>query len=123
MFVLFGGGDAGGIFTGTDGKVHRVPPWNPEIVSQLKAVKSLTLAASQIRDTELAKQVATLSERLCEHVVPQAVKIANVTFTGTDTVAFFDPDGGFVCGTTGKKPFPVPGPHISVLGFSPIETA
>ncbi len=123
MFVLFGGGDAGGIFIGTDGKVHRIPPWNPEIVTQFKAVKSLTAAVSHIRDAELAKEVSTVTERLCERVVQQATKIAGVTLTETESVAFFDPDGGFTCGTTGKRPVPFPGPHISVPGFSPIETA
>ena len=120
MFVLFGGGDAGGIYIGTDGKVHRIPPWNPEILVQLRAVKSLTAAVTQIHDTGLAKEVSTLSERLSKNVIPQAAKVAGVSLGAADAVAFFDPDGGFTCGTTGAHPIPFPGPHISVPGFTPV---
>jgi hypothetical protein len=122
MFVLFGGGDAGGIYIGTDGKVHRIPPWNPEVLTQLKAVKSLAAVVSTIHDQNLVKEVSTLTERLSESVVTQTAKIAGVQLNASDSVAFFDSDGGFTCGTTGKHPVPFPGPHIAVPGFSPVET-
>src|SRR5438128_2344103 len=115
MLVLFGGGDAGGIYIGPDGKVHRIPPWNPEILAQLKAVKALTAAAAVVRDAALGKQIASLAEHISSTVIPQAAGIAGATQIDGG-IAFFDPDGGFTCGTTGHHPIPFPGPHISVPG-------
>lgn len=119
MFVLFGGGDAGGIYIGPDGKVHRIPPWNPEVLNQLKAVKALVAASTTIKDGALGKEISALAERISTSVIPHAANIAGASKIDGG-IAFFDPDGGFTCGTKGQHPVPFPGPHINIPGYTPM---
>ena len=109
MLILFGGGDGGGFEIGTDGKIHRIPPWNPEVMQQLKAVSALAGLAT-IHDGVLTKEAGAFAERLSTKVIPQVTKTIGTTPTGDTSVAFVDAEGGFVCGSTGKHPIPIP-PH------------
>ncbi|MGH7618634.1 MAG: hypothetical protein ACREPM_15550 [Gemmatimonadaceae bacterium] len=120
MLILFGGGDGGGIYVGPDGKVHRIPPWNPELLLQLKAVSALVNVGT-VTDAGLSHEVGALAERLSTRVIPHVTKIAGATQLGDNSIAFFDPDGGFVCGSTGKHPIPVPRPVTGNL-FSPVTS-
>jgi hypothetical protein len=119
MLILFGGGDGGGIEIGPDGKIHRIPPWNPEIMLQLKAVSALT-SVSTIHDATLTKEAGALAERLSTKVIPQVVTTAESTHPGDGSIAFVDGDGGFVCGSTGKHPIPIPPRPLGGNVFSPV---
>lgn len=120
MLILFGGGDGGGIYVGADGKIHRIPPWNPEVLLQLRAVNAL-VGVGTLSDTGLTHEVTALAERLSTKVIPQVTKLAGAQHLGDNSIAFFDADGGFVCGSTGKHPIPVPRPVTGNL-FSPVTS-
>ena len=120
MLILFGGGDGGGIYVGPDGKVHRIPPWNPEIQVQLKAVSALA-ALEVVHDSGLAKEAAAFAERLSTKVIPQITKSAGAVQVGDTSIAFVDGDDGFVCGSTGKRPIPVPH-RVATNLYSPVTS-
>lgn len=118
MLILFGGGDGGGIYVGADGKVHRIPPWTPDIQVQLKAVSAL-VALENAHETTLTREATALAERLSTKVIPQITKTVDTPQIGDAAVAFLDIDDGFVCGSTGKHPVPVPH-HITARLYSPV---
>lgn len=120
MLVLFGGGDGGGFYVGADGKIHRIPPWNPEITAQLKAVSALA-GVSTLHDAALTKEVGTLAERLSTKVIPQVTKTVG-TQIGDTSIAFVDAEGGFICGSTGKHPIPIPPHQLGGNVFSPVSS-
>lgn len=114
MLILFGGGDGGGISVDGNGKVQRIPPWNPETMLQLKAVSALVGVAT-VNEAAVTKEAGALAERLSTKVIPQLAKSAGTTQLGDNSIAFVDEDGGFVCGSTGKHPIPIPrslGGHV-----------
>lgn len=120
MFILFGGGDGGGIWVDANGKIHPIPPWNPDTMLQLKAVSALTGVAT-INDAGLTKEAGALAERLSTKVIPQLAKSAGATQLGDNSIAFVDEDGGFVCGSTGKHPIPIPRSLVGHL-ISPVTS-
>ena len=118
MLILFGGGDGGGIHVGPDGKVHRIPPWSPDVQVQLKAVSAL-VALEGVHDTGLGKEATALAERLSTKVIPQITKNVGASQLGDSSIAFVDGDDGFVCGSTGKHPIPVPH-RVATNVYSPV---
>jgi len=118
MVILFGGGDGGGIIIDATG-VHRIPPWTPDVLVELKAVSAL-LSVNALHDAGLTKDAGAIAERLTTKVIPQIVKNAGGSNLGENSVAFVDGDGGFVCGSTGKLPIPIPPRGITGNQFSPI---
>jgi hypothetical protein len=46
--------DAGGWYIGADGKIHRVPGWNPEAMSDLAAAVKIIGEAGRIKTPGLA---------------------------------------------------------------------
>jgi hypothetical protein len=111
MMILFGGGDGGGIYIGADGKIHRIPPWTPDFMLELKAVNALTAASQRLGNAGLAKEMFSLAERVSTTVVPEIAKSVHGGVSANESVAFIDADDGFTCGTTGKHPIPFPIPH------------
>ena len=121
MLILFGGGDGGGIYVDGNGKIHRIPPWSPDTMLQLKAVSALVGLATS-HDAGFTKEAGALAERLSTTVVPQLTKSAAATQLGDNSIAFVDADGGFVCGSTGKHPIPIPPHAIGGNVFSPVTS-
>jgi hypothetical protein len=105
--ILFGGGDAGGIRI-TDHGIERIPPFDPEIVRQFKAVNALV----RVRSTELGRQVEELAARMTDHLVANVQKTAGAG-TGS-SIVFMDVEDGFVCGN-GLRPVPFPHHLLSSL--------
>lgn len=103
MLILFGGGDGGGIFIGPDGKPHRIPPWNPDLLAFLNAANYLLKAKTP--------ETQVFAEKLTTTALPRITEKMDPMIKGAKTVAFLDGDDGFTCGSTGKKPFPFPIPH------------
>jgi hypothetical protein len=58
------GGDGGYWYIGADGKLHRVPPWSPEVFRDLNAAASLLSMAEGIKQVGIRKQLIGLSEEL-----------------------------------------------------------
>lgn len=111
MMVLFGGGDGGGIYIDANSRLHRIPPWDPQIMAQLKAANALTSAADRLATADVGKELHTIAERLTSSVVPQVARSVGGIAVGENAVAFIDGDDGFTCGSTGKHPIPFPIPH------------
>jgi len=123
MMILFGGGDGGGIYIDANGRPHRIPPWSPDVMAQLKAANVLTTAAQRVAVPDLGKEMSGLAERLTGALVPQLAKGLGGIAPGENTVAFVDGDGGFTCGSTGKHPIPFPVPHGFTRGVTAGEGA
>ncbi|HEY2163374.1 MAG TPA: hypothetical protein VGH04_05260 [Gemmatimonadaceae bacterium] len=119
MLVLFGGGDGGGFWVGADGKLHPIPPYGPDILRQLRAVSALVAVATHDEGT-FTKEAESLAERLSTTVIPEVTKFAGATQLGDSSIAFVDGDDGFVCGSTGKLPIPIPH-HVFGNIFSPVR--
>jgi hypothetical protein len=118
MMILFGGGDGGGIVIDANG-IHRIPPYTPDVLLQLKAVSAL-VAVNALRNAKLTQDASAIAEQLTTAVIPQITKTAGATNLGENSIAFVDDDGGFVCGSTGKKPIPIPPKTLTSNQFSPI---
>lgn len=58
------GTDAGGWYIGRDGKIHRVPGWNPESMVELSRAVTVIREAAQLKTTGLAE--ATLKAGVLE---------------------------------------------------------
>lgn len=51
------GTDAGGWYIGRDGKIHRVPGWNPETMTDLSRAVSVIREAAQFKTPGLSEAV------------------------------------------------------------------
>lgn len=51
------GTDAGGWYIGPDGKIHRVPGWNPESMTDLSRAVSVIRGAAQLKAPGLADSI------------------------------------------------------------------
>ncbi len=58
------GGDGGFWMIGSDGKLHWVPPWNPELSHDLGVATSLAALAAQIKDTGMRSQLVGLAQNI-----------------------------------------------------------
>jgi hypothetical protein len=109
IVILFGGGDGGGIIITSRG-IKRIPPWDPTFLDRVYALNHL-LQAGRL-DTEIGELVGRKAGALAEEVsrgVVEQVGAVDSDIGGSDgAFAFFDVDGGFVCGSTGKPPIPIP---------------
>ena len=116
--ILFGGGDGGGIVIDANG-IHRIPPYTPDVLLQLKAVSAL-VGVNALHNPRLTQEATALAEQLTTTVIPQITKTAGATNLGDNSIAFVDDDGGFVCGSTGKRPIPIPPKTLTTNQFSPV---
>ena len=117
MMILLGGGDGGGFVIDARG-IHRIPPYDPGVLLQLKAASAL-VGVNALHDAALTRDATAIAERLTTTVIPQLTKAAAATNLGDNSIAFIDDDGGFVCGSTGKKPIPIPPKTLTSNQFSP----
>ena len=51
---VIGGTDAGGWYIGPDGKIHRIPGWNPEAMVELGHALNILREAGQLKTPRLA---------------------------------------------------------------------
>jgi hypothetical protein len=108
MLILFGGGDGGGIWIDQNGTVHRIPPWTPDVLFSWKAASKLTAATVGLSDGVREEVLGIATKMVADLVGPV---IAQAPDAGGDYgIVFFDVDDGFVCGSTGLPPIPIPGP-------------
>ena len=106
--ILFGGGDGGGLVITKDG-VKPLPPFEPFVLAQIKAVAHLATAAgapgvARGELTDVATRLAGIAFERIEEVAGPLDREAGLI------VAMEDGDG-FVCGSTGLPPVPIPRPH------------
>jgi hypothetical protein len=55
MFIGQVGTDAGGWYIGSDGKIHRIPGWNPEGMADVAHALNVLRAAAQIKTPGVAE--------------------------------------------------------------------
>lgn len=108
--ILFGGGDGGGLIITADG-VRPLPPFDPYVRAQIKAVSQLVVAiqGGEARESDRG-ELTTLATRLANLAVQQLEAIVGTLDEEASLIVMSDDDGGFVCGTTGKTPTPLPRP-------------
>jgi len=116
MVILFGGGDGGGFIITANG-IRRIPPYDPPILHALKGARHLAQAAATG-----SGDLSGIATRVATGALEQIQKSAG-SFGRAGEIVFLDEDGGFVCGSTGKPPIPIPFPHGLTLEGSLAELA
>lgn len=117
--ILFGGGDGGGLIIGPNG-VRPIPPFDPGLRRQLKALGALTQALRFGAGTD-ARELVTLTTKLSNHVVG-AIEGVVGQLDAAGSLVYQDDDGGFSCGSTGLPPIPFPWPPRDVPGIEELVT-
>jgi hypothetical protein len=112
--ILFGGGDAGGIII-TEHGVRRIPPFDPGTRLQLRGLSALA-NAGRYAHGDAAKELSGIVGRLSSDVIGRVERIVG-PLSGANSLVYDDPDGGFVCGSTGQPPIPFP-PRGTVASIS-----
>jgi hypothetical protein len=107
MVILFGTGDGGGIAITATG-IARLPQFDARLLTRCRAVSALMKAESTSRP-DAHQELRELADRVARSIVPAVVEQVGDAATGENSIVYIDLDGGFVCGTTGKPPLPVPG--------------
>lgn len=104
--ILFGGGDGGGLIITANG-VRRIPPFDPYLSRQLKAISLLSNSFSPPNLSASRREQEKLVTKLCNLAVEQVEQVVGPLDAGSQIV-YDDDGGGFYCGTTGKPPIPIP---------------
>lgn len=104
--MIIGNSDGGGWEITPQG-IRPIPPWNPEMVLQFKALAALANAQHDLANKKMQELLAPLTEQLGKLVVEQ---IEDTAGSGAVEGGFFydGPEGGVFCGSTGQPPFPIP---------------
>lgn len=106
--ILFGGGDGGGIRITPNG-IEPIPPFDPALRLQLRALNALVRAASIMPVRESTRHLGGPVGKLTSAILAQLEAVVGEIDADTGLV-FQDADGGFTCGSTGKPPVPFPWP-------------
>lgn len=81
-FIGHVGSDAGGWYIGSDGKIHRVPGWNPEAMSEIAAALSIVRYSSLVKNPHFSQQVMKeavgfAQKQLGEHLKEGGIVVVN----------------------------------------------
>jgi hypothetical protein len=112
IVILFGGGDAGGLVIDATG-VHPIPPFDPGLRNQLQAVAKLTAAAAGGSANPQRDRLIRLVSELAADVVGQVEREVGEIDANSGLI-YTDDSGGFVCGSTGRPPVPLPWPPANL---------
>lgn len=76
--VVFGhfGTDAGYWYIGADGKIHHVPGWNPEQLSEVSKVVSILAQAAALKTPGLAERIGGVLNEFVQKEIGSHVKEA-----------------------------------------------
>jgi hypothetical protein len=120
--ILFGGGDGGGILIGPNG-VRPIPPFDPRVLRQLRAISALAGAAHELHAKDpVRRQLGPLVNKLTNLAVGQ-VEASVGALDNQHSLIYQDEDGGFTCGSTGKPPIPFPWPPTRFPSFGELVTS
>lgn len=106
--ILFGGGDGGGLIIGPNG-IKPIPPWEPFVLAQIKAINRLSNAPVKGVDKVVRAELGELAGRLASFVVKQVEPRIEGGLDREGGLIFLDAEDGFWCGN-GKPPVPIPWP-------------
>jgi hypothetical protein len=99
------GSDGGGIVITPHG-IRRIPPWEPPMLWQLRALAALANAGSHL-PAKVQGELAPLTDKLSELVVGQVEKATGETAKELEVI-FEDEEGGIRCGNNLPHPLPIP---------------
>jgi hypothetical protein len=110
IVVLKGGGDAGG-FIITDHGIIPIPPWNPDLFTKITDLHHVVQAGRV--DAGIRKAAGSKARSLVREVaaaVDEQVQAVDAKLAKRGgAIAYFDEDGGWLCGTPPRKiPIPIP---------------
>ena len=76
------GTDAGGWYIGSDGKIHRVPGWNPDAMSEIAAALNIVRYSNLVKSAHFNQQimkdaVGFAQKQLGEHVKDGGIVVVN----------------------------------------------
>jgi hypothetical protein len=76
--VVFGhfGSDAGYVYIGPDGKIHRVPGWNPEQLSEVSKAVSILAQAAALKTPGHAERISGVLNDFVQKEISSHVKEA-----------------------------------------------
>jgi hypothetical protein len=106
--VVPNGGHTGTMIE-TENGVRSVQPFEPEVLHLLKAVANLVRAASTATNAKESRSLARHSTTIANLAIQQIEKALG-PLDDEACVLYYDEDGGFTCGSTGKVPIPFPWP-------------
>ena len=86
MNIYFIGGgfgtDAGGWYIGPDGKIHRVPGWNPEAMTELTHAIRIIREAGQLKTPKLSNAAIKSVMQFAQAELSEQVKGGGVVVIG-----------------------------------------
>ena len=76
------GSDAGGWYIGADGKIHRVPGWNPEAMNEVAAALNIVRYSNLVKNSHFSSQIMKealnfAQGQLGEHIKDGGVVVVN----------------------------------------------
>jgi hypothetical protein len=108
MILIFGSGDGGGLWIHPNGTIERLPPFGPAEYGLFKSVGKLAAASDGINDPITRDQVITASTAIARQVGAMLIAQYGEAASGDSSIIFLDRDNGFICGSTGQPPIPIP---------------
>lgn len=105
MGQIIGNSDGGG-WEITPHGIRPIPPLEPAMLRQFKALAALANAQRDLANKKVQEQLAPITDQLAKLVVEQ-VESAVGGKVAEGGVFYDDPDGGFFCGSTGPV-HPIP---------------
>lgn len=113
--VINGGSDGTQIIVTAHG-VHKIGPWNPNILAAVKAEKYLTHVMNTTKDRAVKKNMSEALLNVSSSLMASMKENAGA-FEFNGTTAFVTVDGDDIdwrCGNE-PRPFPVPGPAQTIV--------
>ena len=108
MILIFGGGDGGGLWIHPNGTIERIPPFGPAESGLFRSVGKLAAASDAIGDPAVRDQVISASTAIARQVGSLLTEHFGEAATGDSSIVFLDGEDGFICGSTGQPPIPIP---------------
>ena len=116
MILIFGSGDGGGLWIHPNGTIERLPPFGPAEYGLFKSVGKLAAASDGIDDPITRDQVITASTAIARQVGAMLIAQCGEAASGDSSIVFIDRDNGFICGSTGQPPIPIPATMSGSMG-------
>jgi hypothetical protein len=113
QLVLFDRGNTGGLLVDANG-IRPVPPFEPAVLSHLRAVSDL-LRSAPGPDDAVSSDLASLTTKLANLAIERVEGVVGA-LTGDDCLVYLAEDDGFICGSTGAPPRPFPWPPVGGRG-------
>jgi len=119
--VIPEGGRTGALIV-TEFGVRSIPPLDPATLHLLKAAASLVMASTTATDDKDRRSIARHSTTIANLAV-QEIEQALGPLEGESSILYYDEDGGFSCGSTGKPPIPFPWPPSPIPSLQDLLAA